>query len=87
MDLHFVNPSRSYDPTRRAVRFWGHDRSMEVSFFVAEDALLRLQPSTAFKESGFLETFDVHRDRICEVAAKVYARGPKGSYDLQAKDF
>jgi hypothetical protein len=37
--LHFANPSRSYDPTRRAVRFWGYHRSMEVSFFVAEEAL------------------------------------------------
>jgi hypothetical protein len=39
MDLHFPNPSRSYDPTRRAVQFWGYDHSMEVSFFVAEEAL------------------------------------------------
>jgi len=74
MDLHFANPSRSYDPTRHAVRFWGYDRSTEVSFFVAEDALFRLQPSPASKDSDFLEAFDAHRDRICEVAAKVYAR-------------
>ena len=87
MDLHFANPSRSYDPTRHAVRFWGYDRSMEVSFFVAEDALLRLQPSTASQDSAFLDAFDAHRDRICKIAAKVSARGPKGSYDLQAKDF
>jgi hypothetical protein len=45
MDLHFPNPSRSYDPTRRAVQFWGYDHSMEVSFFVAEEALRRLQRS------------------------------------------
>jgi uncharacterized protein DUF1488 len=75
MDLHFGNPSRSYDPTRHAVRFWGYDRSTEVSFFVAEDALLRLRPSTASKDSDFLQAFDAHRDRICAVAAKVYARG------------
>jgi hypothetical protein len=87
MGLHFANPSRSYDPTRHAVRFWGYDRSREVSFFVAGDALLQLQPSTASKDSDFLEAFDAHRDRICKIAAKVYARGPKGSYDLQAKDF
>ena len=60
---------------------------MEVSFFVAENALLRLQPFTASKDSDFLEAFDAHRDRICKIAAKVYARGPKGSYDLQAEDF
>jgi hypothetical protein len=87
MDLHFANPSRSYDPTRHAVRFWGYDRSMEVSFFVAEDALFRLQPSIASKDSDFLEAFDAHRDRICKIAAKVYARGPKGSYDLRRRIF
>jgi hypothetical protein len=87
MDLHFANPSRSYDSTRRAVRFWGYDRSMEVSFFVAEDALRRLEPSAAARDCGILEAFDAHRRRIYEVAAKVYARGPKGSYDLQANDF
>jgi hypothetical protein len=84
MDLHFPNPSRSYDPTRRAVRFWAYDRSMEVSFFVAEEALHRLQPSAGTRDEGALEAFDAHRPRIREVAAKVYARGSKGSYDLQA---
>jgi hypothetical protein len=83
MDLHFSNPSRSHDPTRRAVRFWAYDRSMEVSFFVAEEALRRLQPSIAAKDSGFLEVFDAHRHRIHEVAAKVYARGPKAISDQQ----
>jgi len=53
MDLHFADPSRSYDQTRHAVCFWGYDRSMEVSFFVAENALLRLQPFTASKDSDF----------------------------------
>src|SRR4051794_33694527 len=74
MDLHFANPSRSYDPTRHAVLFWGYDRSMEVSFFVAEDALLRLRPFTASKNSDFLDAFEAHRDRICKIAAKVSAR-------------
>ena len=64
MELHFANPSRSYDPTRHAVRFWGYDRSTEVSFFVAEDALFRLQPSPTSKDSDFLEAFDAH-DRHC----------------------
>jgi hypothetical protein len=45
MDLHFPNPSRSYDPTRQAVQFWGYDHSMEVSFLVAEEALRPLQRS------------------------------------------
>lgn len=87
MDLNFTNPSRSYDPTRRAVRFWGYDRSMEVSFFVVEDALRRLQPSAAAQDKSMLDAFDAHLSRIHEVAATVYARGTKGSYELQADDF
>jgi hypothetical protein len=39
--LNFPNQSRVFDPTRRAVRFWGHDSAMEWSFFVTEDALRR----------------------------------------------
>jgi hypothetical protein len=29
MALDFPNPSRSYDATLQAVRFWGHDGAME----------------------------------------------------------
>ena len=41
MALNFPNQMRSYDASRRAVRFWGHDSAMEASFFVTEDALKR----------------------------------------------
>ena len=27
--LNFPNQSRVFDPTRRAVRFWGHDSAMD----------------------------------------------------------
>jgi hypothetical protein len=46
MSIKFPNRSRSYDATRRAVRFWGYDRSMESSFFVTVDALRQIQPDT-----------------------------------------
>lgn len=69
------------------VRFWGHDRSMEVSFFVTEEALHRMQPDLEFNAEGFLRTFDRHRDKICAVASRVYTRGRRGSYDLWASDF
>ena len=45
--LNFPNRSRVFDPTRRAVQFWGHDSAMEWSFFVSEDALRRLHPAVA----------------------------------------
>lgn len=85
MALNFTNESRSYDPTRHAVRFWGYDQSMEVSFFVTEEALRRLQ-SGATQESDFLSAFDAYRSRIREAAAKVYGRGRQGSYELRAAD-
>ena len=87
MPLSFPNRSRSYDSTRRAVRFWGHDSAMEASFLVTEDALKRVQPDMRFDEPGLLGAFDANRALIYAAAAKVYARGRKGSYDLVDADF
>jgi Protein of unknown function (DUF1488) len=87
MSLRFPNESRSYDPTRRAVRFWGHDSAMEALFFVSEDALKRVQPAMLLNEAGLLDAFDANRDLIRATATKVYARGRRGSYDLVISDF
>jgi hypothetical protein len=87
MTLSFPNLSRSYDSTRRAVRFWGYDSAMETSFFVMADALRRLQPGTRPDETSLLSAFDSNRDRICAAAARVYKRGNRGSYDLGPADF
>ena len=85
--IDFPNYSRSYDRTRRAVRFWGHDSAIEASFFIEEDALRRIQPDVRPDESGFLKAFDSNRDLICAAAAKVYVRGSRGCYDLVAANF
>ena len=85
--IDFPNHSRSYDATRRAVRFWGHDSAIEASFFINEDALTRIQPDVRPDEAGFLSAFDANRDKICAIAAKAYVRGSKGSYDLVAANF
>jgi hypothetical protein len=85
--INFPNHSRSYDRTRRAVRFWGADSAIEVSFFVNDDALITIQPGTSLDEVGFLSAFDANRDLICAAAARIYVRGKKGSYDLGAGDF
>jgi hypothetical protein len=85
--IEFPNHSRSYDQTRHAVRFWGHDSAIEASFFIDEDALKRIQPNARLDESGFLNAFDSNRDLICAVAAKLYVRGRRGSYDLVAANF
>jgi hypothetical protein len=83
----FPNRSRSYDATRRVIRFWGYDRSMETSFFVTADALKRIQPDLQSDEASLLQAFDANRDLICATAAKVYAGGPKGSYELSVANF
>ena len=87
MPITFPNPSRSYDPTIRAVRFWGYDSAMEESFFVTVAALQAIEPRITDDEESILTAFDHHRDRICDTAARVYARGHRGSYDLTRSDF
>jgi hypothetical protein len=89
MRLSFPNPSRSFDVTKRRVCFWGYDSTIEVSFFVEADVLKRLCPEMDGAETGFLNAFDAARNRINEVANKVYVGGNKGSYSyiLSADDF
>jgi hypothetical protein len=87
MSLNFPNESRSFDGTRRAVRFWGHDSAMEATFFVTESALKSVQPDMRLDEAGMLGAFDANRNRIYAAAAKVYSRGRRGSYDLERSDF
>jgi hypothetical protein len=85
--IDFPNHSRSYDQTRRAVRFWGHDSAIEASFFISEDALKRIQPNSRGDELSCLNAFDLNRDLICAAAARIYVRGSRGSYDLVAANF
>ena len=85
--IDFPNHSRSYDQTRRAVRFWGHDSAIEASFYIEADALKRIQPGVLADESGLLNAFDTNRDLICAAAARLYVRGSRGSYDLVAANF
>jgi Protein of unknown function (DUF1488) len=86
MALSFPNPSRSYDETKHCVRFWAYDESLEIPFFVEEDALCSIDPEATRTEAGILNAFDRHRDRILKAAARVYSRRRKGSYTLAAPD-
>jgi hypothetical protein len=60
---------------------------MEASFFVTAEALRRLQPCSGTDARSLLKAFDINRDLICATAAKIYARGSRGSYELVVSDF
>jgi hypothetical protein len=49
--------------------------------------LKRVQPNMRPDEVGLLGAFDANRDLIHATAARVYARGRRGSYDLVGADF
>ncbi len=88
MPIRFPNASRHYDPTREAVHFWGYNKSMETSFFISIAALQQLAPGTPRSEQAMLAVFDRYRDRIYEVATRVYGHGRFGiSYDLTPANF
>jgi hypothetical protein len=56
---------------------------------VEGEALRKLRPEMGGAESGFLTAFDAVRERIHEVADRVYVHGRKGTYTyiLVAEDF
>jgi len=90
--VNFPNQSRSFDGAKNRVRFWGYDRAIEISFFVEADALRKLSPDMGDMkdaEAGILQAFDAARDRIEEVADKMYVRSKKSAYayTLAAEDF
>jgi hypothetical protein len=80
MSLNFPNPSRSYDPAKRRIRFWGHDSAIEVPFFLEERAIFVLAPRAKNTEDGILAAFDNARERIFEAAARIYAPGSHRSF-------
>ena len=50
------------------------------------DALRQMQPNLRSNSIDILRAFDDNRERIYAIAAKVYARGRKGPYDLNIAD-
>ncbi|WP_336071427.1 DUF1488 domain-containing protein [Nitratireductor rhodophyticola] len=85
MGLDFPNKARSYDKSRRCVRFLGYDGLFEVPFFLQADALISTRAGIV--EAELLNAFDEARMTIYGVAQKVYARGRQTGYVLTAKDF
>jgi hypothetical protein len=87
MALNFPNCSRSYDTTKQRIRFWGYDDALEISFFIEDAALDQLAPAMRRDEAGCLESFDINRTRILEVASQRYSRRRGPAHILVASDF
>ena len=87
MALSFPNLSRSYDPSRRSVSFWGHDDWTEITFDVGEDALQRVDPQPHPDEQASLQAFDANRAQIERAAWNAYAKHRLTFLRLKAADF
>jgi hypothetical protein len=90
MPLAFPNPSRSYDETRKAVRFTGHDGMFEVRFYVDVNAISAMDKTLSGAgavEAGYLSAFDTYRKAIYDVAQRVYSKGRNNIFTLAATDF
>jgi hypothetical protein len=88
MTIGFPNRSRSYDADHDRIRFWGHDRTVEVTFLLDRSALQKLVPSAESSESSLLAAFDRVRDRILDAAMRAYLpRQNERFYVLSEKDF
>ncbi|MBZ9734166.1 DUF1488 domain-containing protein [Mesorhizobium sp. CA18] len=89
MTLAFPNPSRSFDQTRRAVCFIGHDGMFQVRFFVEVEVLGTFGDDGGKEraEMAYLSAFDALRSSIQDAASKAYARERRNSYTLTASGF
>jgi Protein of unknown function (DUF1488) len=90
MTLAFPNPSRTFDETRNAVLFFGHDGMFEIQFFVEAGALAisgMALPGSGMSETKCLSAFDAARMSILEVARESYSNARRNYYTLTAADF
>jgi len=80
--LQFPNPSRSYDAARHGVCFWGYDNSREITFLVDDAILRKLHPDVDSDERAILGAFDQGREKILELAMKLYVGDPQNRYSI-----
>lgn len=86
MSLHYPNASRSFDPDKRHITFWGSDRALELTFVIDDSALQKIG-GTLSTEADFLATFDANRSLIEAAGAKAYERDNQHFHVLSASDF
>ncbi|WP_455872458.1 DUF1488 family protein [Rhizobium yanglingense] len=86
MTLIFPNRSRTFDETRKAVRFTGYDGMFEIRFLVEAAALGQSAAANA-SELACLNAFDAARSTIQEAAVRAYANRRGNNLTLTARDF
>jgi hypothetical protein len=74
MGLEFPNPSRSYDPENKRIRFTGHDGMFEIVFSIEVDALSKNTFAASEAEAGYLKAFDAASRFVREMARTAYER-------------
>jgi hypothetical protein len=89
MTLEFPNQSRSFEATKNRVRFWGYDSAIEITFFMEEEALMKICSEASSTEIALLDAFDYTMEQIHQTARKIYERSRDHSYVyvLAANDF
>lgn len=90
MTLAFLNPSRSFDETRNAVCFIGHDGMFQVRFFIEVEALSMFGNRPGSKEAAemaYLSAFDASRSSIQDAARRAYVPGRRDAYTLTSASF
>jgi len=84
MSVIFLNNTRSYDPRRRSISFWGYDATVEVTFRL-DQAVLGLPgqgDAGATDEVAVLKLFDQKLDRIRALARKLYTNDRKNYFEI-----
>jgi hypothetical protein len=87
MTLSFPNPARSYDETKRRVRFLGHDGMFEVRFFVAAEVLSNNLSGRTAVDEDYLASFDVLRPKILKAAQAAYKAKSAQTIMLDLENF
>ena len=89
MPLEFPNTSRSFEVSKKRVRFWGYDQAIEITFFVHAETLAKIDPGAGPSEQELLLVFDSAIERIHGAARTAYNRSKRYSYAhvLSLSDF
>ena len=83
--MNFPNRSRSFNPERMSITFWGSDRTLEVTFEV-DQSVFMLIDSEATTEDDYLHVFDANRQLIEAAAVRAYEANTDTFYILNKDD-